>query len=137
MITIKRISVGAAFKVSAVFSGLMSAVTAFFYIGFFVLLSNSFTSSYAGVVTPTGTSTTDFGDVSGALLVVLCLCGVLFYAIIGGIFGAIGAVIYNFVARTVGGIELEVTGLGDVAYDDPFSPSARKRKTIDIPDRDF
>lgn len=138
MITIKRISVGAAFKVSAIFSGLMSIVTLAFYAAFFGLLSNSVsTFSSTQVVTTTGTSTVDLGNTSGALLVVFCLCGVVFYTIIGGIFGAIGAVAYNFVARTVGGLELEITGLGEPVYDDPFSTPTRKRKTIDIPDRDF
>jgi hypothetical protein len=46
----------------------------------------------------------------------------IMYGIIGFIFGAIGAAIYNMASRTIGGLELELENAGD-AYSAPPSPS--------------
>jgi len=40
----------------------------------------------------------------------------LFYGVIGVVSGAIGAALYNFAAIAVGGIELDIAGLGKDRY---------------------
>jgi hypothetical protein len=47
----------------------------------------------------------------------------IFYGVIGFVFGAIGALLYNLFAGFVGGVEMELEGIGGVAgYMNPPAP---------------
>lgn len=96
-----RISVGSAFKVSAVLSALGFGVLGFF----FVFLPGLFGASILGALS---------GDQSGAAggfvaALVIYIVGIVVYAIVSGIIGAIYAWLYNIVAGWTGGLEIELS----------------------------
>ena len=104
MKTIRHISVGSAFKVGAVLTGLV-----FIVIGFFVvLLPALFGASLLGAMLGNqgGGSAFGTGLISGVIIYIL---GIIVYAIIGGISGAIDAWLYNIVAGWVGGLEIDLS----------------------------
>ena len=89
---IVRVSVGQTSKVLAVMYGLMGLVL----LPLFLLASR--------------------GDAEGAGLGVgFALAMPVLYAVLGYVFVAIGCAVYNFVARHLGGIEVEVEGPGQTA----------------------
>ncbi len=136
MVRIKRISIGSAFKVAAVFSALMWLITAgllfvfpsLFFFNFSTSTSSSFSTSSSG----------DFAEFTGLSLILIFLCGVPMYAIIGGLMGAFSAFIYNLVSGWIGGLEVELErgvqssvswrsvdvpnnpGAGDSGYSSPY-----------------
>ena len=61
----------------------------------------------------------------------LCFCTV-FYGVLGFIFGALGAFLYNLIARWLGGIEMQVQPSGDQSSSDEASPISCFANTIDI-----
>jgi hypothetical protein len=104
MRTIRRISVGSAFRIGAVVSGLLFAILGVFA----VLLPGLFGASLLGVAVGR-----EGAGVFGAGLVtslIIYLLGIALYALLGGIFYAISAWLYNIAAGRVGGLEIEVGG---------------------------
>ncbi|OYX21859.1 MAG: hypothetical protein B7Z16_05530 [Algoriphagus sp. 32-45-6] len=97
MQVIKKIDVGSAAKVYGLTLGILG-----FVIGIIYALIFSSISSLVGDEIP----------ISGAGLGVAMLIFIpIVYGIIGVVFGAIGAVIYNFVAAKFGGLEIEISNL--------------------------
>ncbi len=93
MQVIKKIDVGSAAKVYGLTLGIL---------GFVIGMIFSSISSLVGDEIP----------ISGAGLGVAMLIFIpIVYGIIGVVFGAIGAVIYNFVAAKFGGLEIEISNL--------------------------
>jgi hypothetical protein len=129
MITIKRISVSSAFRIAALVSGILSLLV----LGLFALFQAAVWSSIASELTIDGQrlppEASFFGLVGFAGLCAFMVCGVVVYAIVGGIGAALAAWIYNFVARQFGGLEIDIEGLptGDAA----------KRKQGSFFDADF
>jgi uncharacterized membrane-anchored protein YitT (DUF2179 family) len=95
MSVIQRISPGSAFKVGMVIYGILGVVGALF-LELFVLSRMNLPGA-----TPPPRNVFPFGP--GALLVIP-----LIYALIGGIFAALGALIYNVASKWVGGLEVEI-----------------------------
>jgi hypothetical protein len=101
MTTVKRIGPGSAFRIGVVTYAIMGLL-----LGIFV----AFISMAAGTLGSLGQSAAPgaklfgFGMGFGAIIF-FPIC----YGIIGGIFAAIGAVIYNLVARWVGGLEVDIS----------------------------
>lgn len=112
MVTVKRVGVMSAFKIGAILSMLMWVVFGLCFLGLeaaaFSMTSTSvYGSAYGGSSLPSlGGGTLALGS-----LFLFYLCGVVIYGIIGGIAGAIYAFLYNFAARTFGGIELELASM--------------------------
>ena len=89
MATLKRIGPGSAFKVGMVTYALFGVV-----IG----------GRLAGTEVGPGARALGFGLGLGAIIV-----APIFYGIIGGVGGALGALIYNLVAGWIGGLEVDIT----------------------------
>jgi hypothetical protein len=101
MATVKRIAPGSAFKVGLVvyaFLGLIIGVC----MALFSMVAGSL-GSLAGGGTP-GARVLGFGFGLSAIIIFPIL-----YGIIGGIGGAIGAVVYNLAAGWVGGLEVDIS----------------------------
>ncbi len=90
---IRRIGVGAAFKIGAVLGGVMSAVV-LFPMGLLMAL---------GVISSDDSAAIAGGAVMGLATVV---CGPLVYAFIYGLMSAFSAFIYNIIAGLTGGPEI-------------------------------
>lgn len=102
MATVKRISPGSAFKVGAVvyaFFGLLVGIC----MALFSMLAGSVAGLAGGDVAP-GMRALGFGFGAGAIII-----APIAYAIIGGIGGAIGALVYNLAAGWVGGLEVDIS----------------------------
>jgi hypothetical protein len=100
MASVKRIGPASAFKVGAVayaFLGLILGVC----MALFSMMAGSLGSLASGVAP--GARVLGFGFGAGAIIIFPIL-----YGIIGGIFGAIGAAIYNLAAGWVGGLEVDI-----------------------------
>jgi hypothetical protein len=96
MATVRRIGPGSAFKVGLVLYGIM---------GLLIGIIFAAVSMLGGALAPpaeTGMFRMFFG--AGAI-VLLPIC----YGVIGGISGALGAVIYNLGAGWVGGLEVDIS----------------------------
>lgn len=96
---IRRIGVGSAFKVGAVLSALLFAVFGIF----FLVLPGLFGATIFGA---------SFGRQGGAGVLLISLIGyvlgTVFYGLIGGVFMALYAWLYNLVAGWVGGLRIEL-----------------------------
>jgi hypothetical protein len=95
MATVKRIGPGSAFKVGAALYAFM---------GLFIGLIFALVSMVGGALMPasqTGAFRMFFG--AGAIIFLP-----IFYGVIGGIFAALGALIYNLVAGWFGGLEVDI-----------------------------
>src|SRR5467141_77324 len=100
MATVKRIAPGSAFKVGLVvyaFLGLIVGIC----MALFSMVAGSL-GSLAGGGVP-GARALGFGFGLSAIIIFPIL-----YGIIGGIGGAIGAVVYNLAAGWVGGLEVDI-----------------------------
>ena len=101
MAIVRRVAPGSAFKVGLVTYALMGLV-----LGICVAL----VSMVAGTLGPMsqsaapGARTFGFGMGFGAIIFFP-----LIYGLVGGVFAAIGAAIYNLVAGWVGGLEVEIS----------------------------
>jgi hypothetical protein len=60
------------------------------------------------------------GGIVGGLLFMIGIP--ILYSVLGFVFGAIGALIYNLFAKMVGGIEMELDGIGVAGYMNPPPP---------------
>ncbi len=101
MATLKHVGPGSAFKVGLVtyaFVGLILGIC----VALFSMVAGSL-SSLAGGQT-TGARALGFGMGVGAIIIFPII-----YGVIGGIFAAIGAPIYNLVAGWVGGLEVDIS----------------------------
>ena len=96
MAVVKRIAPGSAFKVGLIVYGVMGLIIGL-CVSLFALIGASIVSEAQGGVG---------GMFFGALAVVFFP---IFYGIIGGISGALGAVIYNLAAKWVGGLEIDLS----------------------------
>jgi hypothetical protein len=95
MATLKRVGPGSAFKLGMAVYGL---------IGFLIGVLFALLSMLGAALAPPefGAFKVLFG-IGAILFMPLC------YGIIGGIFAAIGAAVYNLVARWVGGLEVDIS----------------------------
>jgi hypothetical protein len=106
--TLKRIHPGTAFKVGIVVNGLIAAIFGLLLV---LLPSLLFTSTFSRMYTndPEFRAIQDsFAFAGGLSLLCFYLIGVVMTAIFGGIYFAVGAVIYNLTAKWVGGLEIEL-----------------------------
>lgn len=131
MISIRKFDVGSAFRVGA----LISAVLALLFVLPALLCQFSLFSSInaqvstsrdlgMGMTMPFDNSLLQGLGIAGALLA--SVCGIVLYAVIGGITAAIMALAYNVIARQFGGLQIEI--------DDPEErytlPSTRKKNSF-------
>lgn len=100
MRAIRRVGIGSAFKVGAVMYGLLWVV-----LGGLLLLLQLLIGGILGASADEGAQI--FGAMAGIGLIGY-IVGILVYALIGGIFSALTALVYNLVAGLVGGIEVEL-----------------------------
>jgi hypothetical protein len=101
MTTLKRVGPGSAFKIGLVTYAILGLVLGIFMAFISMLVGNL--GSMGQSVAP-GAKLFGFGMGFGAIIF-FPIC----YGIIGGIFAAIGAVIYNLVAGWVGGLEVDIS----------------------------
>ena len=101
MAVVRRIGPGSAFKVGLVLYGLLGLLLGIF-VGLISMVTGSL-ASFAESAAP-GAKLFGFGMGLGAIFF-FPIC----YGIIGGVFGAISAAIYNLVASWVGGLEVDLT----------------------------
>jgi len=72
-----------------------------------------------------GNSSNSFSRVGGIILAIaLAITLPLFYGLVGFLFGAVGAWIYNFAAGYIGGIQFEFIAPGDVPLSGPSFPQS-------------
>lgn len=100
MATLKRVGPGSAFKVGLITYGIL---------GLFMGLLMALVSGLVGAVAPPAPT----GNPAAALFRLGMGVGAivflpLFYGVIGGIFAAIGAFVYNLVAAWVGGLDIDI-----------------------------
>ncbi len=101
MQVIKKTDVGSAAKVYGLTLGLIGILIGIVYALFFGWLS-SFLDTESGL--PPFVS-------SGIGMMTTLLFMPILYGLIGFVFGAVGAVVYNFVAKKFGGLEVEISYL--------------------------
>jgi hypothetical protein len=101
MTTLKRIGPGSAFKIGLVTYAILGLL-----VGIFMAAISAITGSL-GALGPSGAPGArlfGFGMGLGAIILVpIC------YGLVGGIFAAVGAVLYNLVAGWVGGVEVDIS----------------------------
>ena len=102
MATLKRIGPGSAFKVGMVTYALFGLVIGV-CIALFSLAAGPL-GKLAGADASPGARALGFGMGIGAIIV-----APIFYGIVGGIGGALGAIIYNLVAGWIGGLEVDIS----------------------------
>lgn len=101
---IHSVTIGSAFKVSAVLSALLFAILGIFVILLPGLFGASLLSSIMG---GSRDSASAFG-VGFVTSIVIYFIGIVVYGVLGGIGGAIDALLYNLVAGIVGGLEIDI-----------------------------
>lgn len=133
MVTIKRIDVVSAMRVGALVSALIFTVFGLLIIGLQALLFSAVSSSVSVQSSRGQLSGGNFAALGLAGFCIFYLVGVVFSAISGGIYGAVGAFIYNLVSNWVGGIRVETDSANvdllekrkrDVVVEQPPSPSS-------------
>lgn len=131
MFRIRRISIGSAFKVGAVYSALLWVI----FGTLFVLFPSLLTTSFVTTSTTPGIDSIEFdAGLNIASFAVVFLCCAPAYAVIGGLSAAFTAFIYNLVAGWIGGVEVELERSGGVVNDwTPVIP--QQGRTVDLPDR--
>lgn len=121
--TLRRIGVGAAFKVGLVVNGLMTAIfgliffaVQFLFFGSLFASIQSFSIQTSSVAPLTSAAVSSMNDWAGMFSVVglgifcfIYLMTVLVSALFGGLGFALFAALYNLTARWVGGLEFELT----------------------------
>jgi hypothetical protein len=101
MATVKRVGPGSAFKVGLVLYGILGLCVGIF-MALFSMVAGSLTSM-AGADMPAARML-GFGMGFGAIILFPVIYGVM-----GGIFAALGAILYNLVAGMVGGLEVDIS----------------------------
>ena len=101
MATVKRIGPGSAFKIGLVTYAILGLV-----VGLFVAFISGVVGSLGGALSQAapGARVLGFGTGLGAIIF-FPIC----YGLVGGIFAALGAVIYNLVAGWIGGLEVDIS----------------------------
>ncbi len=95
MVVLKKLGVWSVAKLQAILMAIMG-----FFLGIFFVLITAMGGTSSTVATP---ETTMF-QVAGYFSIIILP---IFYGIIGLVTGAIGAWLYNLIAKWVGGIEME------------------------------
>lgn len=103
MQVVKRIGVGSAAKVYGLTLGLLGIFVGIIYAAMFSLIGGL----------GSGLPLSDSGGLGIAMLIIIPI----FYGVVGFIFGALGAVVYNFVAKKFGGLEIELSEPNSVSAD--------------------
>jgi hypothetical protein len=99
MAHLKRIGPGSAFKIGLIVYGLLGLVIGAFVSLFALLLGGAMSAAGGSSPMPM------FGAFMGVgAIIFIPIC----YGVIGGIFAAIGAFIYNLAAGWVGGLEVDI-----------------------------
>jgi hypothetical protein len=111
---VKRVGVFSYAKITAVTCAVFGLIIGVIY-GLIVIIFGA--AILAGAGRDSGTA--GAGSIVAGLLMMIGFP--IFYAIIGFIFGAIGALVYNIASGFVGGIELELENVGEV-YTAPPPP---------------
>jgi hypothetical protein len=106
MATIKRISPGSAFKVGAVVYAFLGVVVAALMVPFMMLMS-SFVAAHGDAAA--GQANPFLHGLGAGFGLSSFIIFPIFYAIIGGIGGALMALIYNLAAGWVGGLEVDIS----------------------------
>jgi hypothetical protein len=101
MATVKRVGPGSAFKIGLVLYGILG-LCAGILMALFSMVAGSLTSM-AGADAPAA-KMMGFGMGFGAIIIFPIVYGVM-----GGIFAALGAILYNLVAGILGGLEVEIS----------------------------
>jgi hypothetical protein len=101
MATVKRVAPGSAFKIGLVMYAILGLVLGIFMA---ILSMVAGTLGSLGESAAPGAKLLGFGLGFGAIIIFP-----IGYGVIGGIFAAIGAAIYNLVAGWVGGLEVDIT----------------------------
>jgi Transmembrane domain of unknown function (DUF3566) len=101
MATVKRVAPGSAFKIGLVMYAILGLVLGIF-MAFISMVAGTLGS--LGQSAAPGAKLIGFGMGFGAIIIFP-----IGYGIIGGIFAAIGAAIYNLVAGWVGGLEVDIS----------------------------
>jgi len=101
MATVKRVAPGSAFKIGLVMYAILGLVLGIF-MAFISMVAGSL--GVLGESAAPGAKLLGFGMGFGAIIIFP-----IGYGIIGGIFAAIGAAIYNLVACWVGGLEVDIS----------------------------
>ena len=97
MATLRRVGPGSAFKIGLITYGILGLA-----LGIFMASISSLVGSLGAANAP-GARFFGFGMGIGSIIVFP-----IAYGIIGGIFAAVGALIYNLAAGWVGGVEVEI-----------------------------
>jgi hypothetical protein len=102
MATVKRIGPGSAFKLGLITYAILGLV-----LGIFMAAIYGIMGSLAGTLSQSAVPGARFLGLGMGLgaIVFLPIC----YGLFGGVFAAIGAVIYNVVAGWVGGLEVDIS----------------------------
>ena len=101
MATVKRVAPGSAFKIGLVMYAILGLILGIF-MAFISMVAGTLGS--LGESAAPGAKLLGFGMGFGAIIIFP-----IGYGVIGGIFAAIGAVIYNLVAGWVGGLEVDIS----------------------------
>src|ERR1700687_1203693 len=108
MATVKRVGPGSAFKIGLVLYGIIGLLA-----GIVMACVSMVAGSLAGLGHPTVPGETAVSWDLRSLCLGMGVGAVIFfpllYGVFGGIFAAVGAVIYNLVAGWVGGLEVDIS----------------------------
>jgi hypothetical protein len=111
---IKRFGVFSAAKIYAVVMAGLGLILGILYGLFFIIFG-------AAMMAGSGRNSGAAGASTLVIGLVMMVAIPIFYGIIGFIFGAIGALIYNIAAGIIGGLELELEN-ADAGYTQPPPP---------------
>lgn len=115
-VQLRSINIGSAFKFGATYSALMFAIIILPTVLCQVLFLSTAAVADPSAFEAEGIDPALFSSLGVAGLCIGGVVGIFFYALVGGISSAIGALIYNFVSGRVGGLEFKLEDLGGVDY---------------------
>lgn len=102
MAVVKRIAPGSAFKVGLVLYAILGLL-----LGIFAAVISMLAGSLGPALTRAGMPVSGVFGFDMGLVAILFFP--IFYGLIGGIFAALGAVMYNLAAGWIGGIEIDLS----------------------------